>query len=178
MTVRRVADVKAGSLMYLLNPPEPRLALRLDHPQGGCDPNKTYPAALVFLGKVNDRMMPVVDGGATNYPCIDCGISAELVWDPPITLLKPAATAEAGHLLLIGNRLGVSSSNGQGGMALRMYWDPYTGRAIDPQIGAVVQRVIIVKWRLGAIDQTGTFRQLIAYPEDYVAEWSGVRRDE
>lgn len=173
LAVRDVAKVAAGNLIYLLSPPEPRLALRVEHPRTGPNDEDTYPAALIFLGEVNGRITPLVDIAAASYPCVDCGIRPEVIWDAPLQLLKQGTQSGVGHALLVENRFGISSNYASGGRGQRLYWDPYTGRSIDPRPRAPAQIATITKWRLGAIDHAGVFQQFVVYPDDYESLTAG-----
>jgi hypothetical protein len=167
LAVREVSKVAAGNLIYLLSRPEPKLALRIEHPRAAQGGESTYPAALIFLGEVNGRTMPIVDVAAAAYPCVDCGMGPEVMWDAPLQLLRQAQRPEVGHAVLVENRVGISSSYGAGDGGQRAYWDPYSGRPINPRPTEPSPTAIVTHWRLGALDPAGVFRQLVVYPDDY-----------
>ena len=172
LSTKSVGEVAPGNLIYVLGEQGPQFAMRIEHPSDA--PNgPTYAAALIFRYEISGKTLPVIDAGCAPYPCIDCGVHPELVWDPPLELLTAGASPDVGHVLLSGKEAGISSSYGPGGYGRRQYWNPYTGKAIDPRPSPPVRTAIIVKWRLGAIDLNGDFRQLIAFPDDY-GKWTAT----
>ena len=161
---RRVSEVRAGNLIYLLRQLGPELAIRVDHPPGAPG-GQTFAAAVVLHDSVGRRRMTLVDGGCRAEICIDWGISPTLLWEHPLDARPRTveATPDPGYLVLTGDQLALTSYPA-GGRGYRMYWNVYTGTAVEP---GASDFAIIAHWRLGVTANDGSFLQLAEYPNDY-----------
>jgi hypothetical protein len=162
LAYRRIADVKVGNLIYVVDSDRIDLAICIEHPPGATGGNPRN-AALRFLGNTRHGRMPIVDTGG--HHCIDWGRRPKVRWEHPITLL-PRSTAQpaaVGYILLVGEMPAISSHYGDG-RGERMYWNLLSGKPIDP---GTADFIILAKWALGAEAADGSFLPLACYPNDY-----------
>ena len=162
LSFRRLADIPAGHLMYVVSEEAPLLALRIEHPG-----TTSFPAALILNGDAGDIRLPLVDATAASKRCVDLGSPPCMVWDHPLDIVSRNINAPPlvpGYLLLFRDRFAIGSYY-VGGGGYPMYWDLKTGTHIE-----LDQKdfLLIFKWQLGLVDQiSGAFGRMLSYPGDY-----------
>jgi hypothetical protein len=162
---RRLSDVRAGNLVYLVDRQgPPTLALKVQHP-GGRPGTDSYPAALILNADAGDLRLPLVDTTKGSWYCIDLGARPTVTWRPPLSA-APRDTPDrlgVGYLLVAGSTLALSSLY-VGGRGDLVYWDLASGElfSIDHH-----EFAFITEWSIGLANSSGSFCQLESYPDGY-----------